>query len=259
MKNIKNLWLPIFVGALLLNVACDKENEQNVLLTKVTWSNSRQSGEIVYEYDNQNRLVTITEESNSNIYLSKISYNSSGNVSERIRSQNGVENSRTVYTYPNNKITVAFQNKVGDQWIENTKTEYTKDASGQITKMQSFFKVDGDYQSDSYQLQLWENGNIVKQETWNSKDGIMMNSNVLEFDDKYNPYVNHGILNGLNGFYRNNRTNSMTFNEANEEIYSYTNSYEYNDSNYPSKIWESKHNNEDVVDPTVQLLEYTIN
>ena len=260
-KNLKKLWKPLFLGLLIFTAACDKENdvvpEQTVLLTKVTWSNSNQSGESVYEYDSQNRLTTRTDKNNGEISVNTFSYNSIGKPGERVRSENGVESLKILYTFSSSLITFIIQSKTDGQWVDGPKTEYTLDASGKITKMQGFFKVEGQYVSDSYQLQIWEGDNIVKQETWDI-NGNKINSITLDLDDKNNPYADFGIINGLNGFFTRNLTEQTIRNAANEIIYSSTNSYEYNEHNYPSKSWESKRNEEDTTDPTVYLYEYTI-
>ncbi len=49
----KKLWNPLFIGLLIFKLVCNKEKdiepEQTGLLSKVTWSNANQSGEVVYE------------------------------------------------------------------------------------------------------------------------------------------------------------------------------------------------------------------
>jgi hypothetical protein len=260
-KKLKNLCTPLFIGILIFTVACnkDKDNdpEQAVLLKKAIWSNSNQSSETVYEYDSQNRLVTMTEKTNETISVNTISYNSNGKPSERVRSQNGVEDLKFLYSYTDNLITYIIQSKTDGQWVDGPKTEYTLDASGKIIKLQSFYKVAGEYVSDSYQLQSWEGGKIVKQENW-SMGGKKVSSIIVDLDDKNYPYANFGIINGLYGFFENNVKKQTIKNEANEIISSTTYSYEYNEYNFPSKSWQSKTNEEDTTDPIVNVYEYTI-
>ncbi len=262
MKNVlRKLWMPLFVGLLIFTVACKKDKnddpEQTVLLKKVTWSNSKQSGEEVYEYDNQNRLISRTDKSNGEVSVNTFSYNSSGKPSERVRSENGVESLKVQYTFTNNLISFILQSKVDGQWVDGPKTEYTLDASGKITKMQGLYKVGDQYVEDSYQLQFWEGDNIVKQETWGINDN-KINSTSLDFDDKNNPYANFGVINGLNGFFKKNVKKRTITNADNEIISSSTYSYEYNEHDYPSKSWESKINDEDTTDPIITNYEYIV-
>ena len=123
--------------------------------------------------------------------------------------------------------------------------------------MQGFYKVAGQYQSDSYQTQIWGGDNIVKQETWGI-DGNKINSITLDLDNKNNPYIKLGIINGLNGYFKNNLKKQTIMNQANEILFSFTNSYEYNKYNYPSKSWRSKTNDEEITNPTVTIYEYDV-
>lgn len=262
MKNIlKKLCMPLFIGFLILITACNKDKddkpEQIVLLKKVFWSDANQSSESVYEYDNQNRLITRTDNNNGAISVNTFSYNSSGKLSERVRSENGVESLRILYTFTNSLITFIIQSKIDGQWVDGPKTEYSLDASGKIIKMQGFYKVAGQYQSDSYQTQIWGGDNIVKQETWGI-DGNKINSITLDLDNKNNPYIKLGIINGLNGYFKNNLKKQTIMNQANEILFSFTNSYEYNKYNYPSKSWRSKTNDEEITNPTVTIYEYDV-
>ncbi|MEN8121187.1 MAG: hypothetical protein ABFS35_12605, partial [Bacteroidota bacterium] len=177
MSNLKKVFTLMMAVLLIFASACNKDktdpaDEQSAcLLTKITWVDEEDGNEIInLEYNTDGKLVKYTFEGETNYGI--VEYNADGKISKTSEYDNGVEGYREMYTWTSNFLTTTYEQKdIDGNWVESSwKEVYTIDAVGQITETQEFHKQEGTWvENSSYNLFIWENGNIKTKERWNTE------------------------------------------------------------------------------------------
>lgn len=290
MKNLKNLFLLVMAGCLILASACNKDKNDPedeklaCLLTKITWINDDSANDVTtLMYDADRRLVKITGDTQSE-YMT-IEYNTEGKISKIASYESDIEDWHTNLIWTSNSMTAISEYKDDGVWVtDDYKTVIEFDADEQITKIGWFEKNEDSWVADDYELFTWSNKNITKSEHWNSdkkksnfekrfvnrlfryKGNSSLQKSVTdskssnttyEYDDKNNAYASLGFLRDIAGLNKNNVTKEV-YTRLGDNQYSRTTnySYEYNDKGFPTKITETQTSSYGNTYTYVVLLEY---
>ncbi len=288
---MKKILALLLIGFMFIAVSCDKDdnNESAYLLESIT-STSSHEGTYSYdfEYNNQNRLIGIVLEDETEITETKYNYNNKGEISEEFVTIEDKETHKRVYTRSLNLLTIIDYTKNEDnEWVEdNYKITYEFDNDGLLLKYEYFYKFDTIYEAWSYSILTWENGNVSTVESWlnstlksniykrhqnqlftqNFNYPILKSTNdelfftaTYEYDTKNNPIaiVGNPFMPGYNS---KNNAIKMTLSygsilEEDEDEFNYT--YEYNDREFPIKGSFTFINSDNETVTEIALFEYT--
>jgi hypothetical protein len=231
-------------------------------ISKITYQDGSYT---TYSYNSSNLLIKYQNFGNSSydLYYTTYTYTSNGNLDEEMNytRQTGssiIQKNKTTYSYLDNKVSqkVEYQwNQITNDWVSPDTTKYEYNADGKMSKI-------NEIGNRRYYLMTYDaNNNITKTEQYDLKSGSTQyylsssttrtfdtkkanNTSFSEFPNDFNPnyYVSGG----------NNEVDVVdkNFNESGNitSSYVYTNTYQYNEAGYPTKISGEQLNEEYILE-----------
>lgn len=289
----KNPWnYPIAIVGLLLifTLGCEKDDTKpdtpGCLITSATakWVNVLEGGEETieseatsnYTYDGNNRLIRIDtktswandEEDDEDYFL--FFYDSDGRI-EKIEEYFRDEMEYIIFTWDGNKVTSQWYWEMGGTHTpSSSRYVYEFNSAGELIKEEGYWKRDGTWELNWYDLYTWEGGNPVKIESYRNqkkstlsgpqaflhpfirsnksrkkettdpeiqntvKQLQLSSTTILTYDNKNNPFSHHqalGLLGG--GFPLYISKNNLLKAQPDDADWVLTLTYEYNEHDYP--------------------------
>jgi len=231
--------------------ATQYEYNTNGKVSKITYYNGTYA---VLTYNSANLLIKYEVFSSSyDIYYINYTYNSSGNVEEAItyQQQTGstlLDRYKDSFIYSNNRLTQILStswNHATNDWHTNPSiANYEYNANGKISKK-------NEVNNGRYYLMTYDaNNNITKTDEYNLQSGsttqyYLRSSTTRTFDTKKANTTSFSILpNSFNPNYFVSGGNNVIdvvakqYSETGSvtSTYSETNTYQYNEAGYPTKI-----------------------
>jgi hypothetical protein len=226
-----------------------------------------QDGEYaIYSYNSSNLLIKVQNYGNSayDILYTTFTYTPNGNLDEKIACQRQTGSTilnkyKFNYTYSNNKVMQELQyqwSQLSNNWSNPSTTNYEYNANGKLSKI-------NEISNSRYFLMTYDaNNNITKTDQYDLKSGSTTqyylrrsttrtfdtkkanNTSFSEFPNYFNPnyYVSGGnnLVDVVDKYYT----------EAGvvENSSAYTNTYQYNEAGYPTKMSGGAFNEEYVLE-----------
>lgn len=228
------------------------EYNANGKFSKVSYVNGSST---TYSYNSANLLIKTetTGDPNYNLLYTTFTYNASNNLEEQIyytRANNSaiINKYRTTFTYAGINLTQAQQyqwNNLTNNWVPNPSvTNYEYNANGKLSKIDELG-------NSRYFLMTYDAaGNMTKTDQYDLKPGsttqyYLRRTTTRTFDTKK---ANNTSFSEIPNYFNPNYYTSGGNNEIDvvnkyyteagvvENSYAHTNTYQYNDAGYPTKI-----------------------
>ncbi len=233
------------------SITTQYEYNANGKVSKITYQNGTY---IVLTYNSANLLIKYENSSSGNdIYYINYTYNSSGNVEEAItyQQQTGstlLDRYKDSFIYSNNRLTQTLRTSwrhATNDWNTNPSiANYEYNANGKISKKNEV--TNGRYYLMTYDA----NNNITKTDEYNLQSGsttqyYLRSSTTRTFDTKKANTTSFSIVpNGFNPYDLVSGGNNVIdlvakqYSESGSvtSTHSETNTYQYNEAGYPTKI-----------------------